>query len=87
MHAWREVAKSFFLTLFSVKDRELLRTHVNGISGSLGRSFKPGSARLTLGEHAISRSIREVAPGRSMMTMYVPKGQLILPEAEERLAL
>jgi hypothetical protein len=80
--------KTYFdYTLFSVKDRELLRTCVNGISGSLGRSFRPGGARLTLGEHAISRRIREVAPGRSMMTMYVPRGQLILPEAEERLAL
>ena len=72
---------------FSVKDRELLRTQVNGISGSLGRSFKPGGARLTLGDHALSRRIREIAPGRSVMTMYVPQGQLILPEAEERLAL
>jgi hypothetical protein len=80
--------KTYFdYTIFSVKDRELLRTHVNGISGSLGRSFKPGGAHLTLGEHPIARRIREVAPGRSMMTMYVPKGQLILPEAEERLAL
>ncbi|MEW6555331.1 MAG: acetoacetate decarboxylase family protein [Actinomycetota bacterium] len=80
--------KTYFdYTLFSVKERELLRTQVNGIAASLGRSFRPGGARLTLGEHAISRRIREVAPGRSMMTMYVPRSQLILPEAEERLAL
>jgi hypothetical protein len=80
--------KTYFdYTVYSVKDSELLRTHVKGISGSLGRSFKPGGARLTLGEHTISRRIREVAPGRSIMTMYVPGGQLILPEAEERLAL
>lgn len=80
--------KTYFdYTLFSVKERELLRTHVDGISGSLGRSFKPGGGRLTLGEHSLSRHIREIAPGRSVMTMYVPRGQLILPEAQERLAL
>jgi hypothetical protein len=80
--------KTYFdFTIFSVKDRELLRTNVNGMSESLGRSFKPGGASLTLGEHPISRQIREVAPGRSIQTMYIPKGQLILPEAEEELAL
>jgi hypothetical protein len=80
--------KTYFdYTLFSVKDRELLRTHMDGISGSMGRSFKPGSASLALGEHTISRRIREVAPGKSMMTMYIPRGQMILPEAEESLAL
>jgi len=80
--------KTYFdYTIFSVKDRELLRTHVNGISSSLGRSFKPGGARLTLGDHALSRRIREIAPGRSMQTLYIPRGQLILPEAEEGLAL
>jgi hypothetical protein len=80
--------KTFFdYTLYSVKDGELLRTQVRGISGSYGRSFKPGAAHLSLGEHSLSRSIREIAPGRSMMTMYIPGGQLILPEAEERLPL
>ncbi len=80
--------KTYFdYTFFSVKGNELLRTHINGISASLGRSFLPGGARLTLGDHDLSRRIREIAPGRSMMTMYVPQGQLILPEAEERLAL
>ncbi len=80
--------KTYFdYTVFSVKDRELLRTPVSGISGGLGRSFRPGGARLALGEHELSRRIREIAPGRSVMTLYVPKGKLILPEAEERLAL
>jgi len=80
--------KTYFdYTIFSVKDRELLRTNVNGISSSLGRSFRPGGAHLTLGEHHISRRIREIAPGRSMQTLYIPRGQLILPEAEESLAL
>jgi hypothetical protein len=80
--------KTYFdYTIFSVKDRELLRTHVNGISGNLGRSFMPGAAHLTLGDHALSRRIREIAPGKSMQTLYVAKGQLILPEAEERLSL
>jgi hypothetical protein len=80
--------KTYFdYTIFSVKDRELLQTHVSGVSDALGRSFKPGAARLTLGEHEISRQIREVAPGKSILTMYIPKQQLILPEAQERLAL
>ena len=80
--------KTYFdYTIFSVKDRELLQTHVNGLSESLGRSFKPGAARLTLGEHPISRQIREVAPGRSVQTMYIPKGQFILPEAQDHLPL
>jgi hypothetical protein len=80
--------KTYFdYTIFSVKDRELLRTHVDGISSNLGRSFKPGAARLTLGDHAMSRRIREIAPGKSMQTLYIPKGQLLLPEAEERMAL
>ena len=45
--------KTYFdFTTFSVKDRDLLRTHIDGISGSLGRSFKPGGARRTqLGNH------------------------------------
>lgn len=80
--------KTYFdYTFYSVKDNELLRTRINGISDSLGRSFRPGGARLVLGDHALSRRIREIAPGRSLMTMYVPQGQLILPEAEERLPL
>jgi hypothetical protein len=80
--------KTYFdYTIFSEKDGELLRTHVNGISSSLGRSFKPGGASLTLGDHTLSRSLREVAPGMSIMTMYIPKGQLILPEAEEHMPL
>ncbi len=80
--------KTYFdYTTFSVKDRELLRTHVNGISSSLGRSFRPGGAHLTLGEHQLSRRIREIAPGRSVQTLYIPHGQIILPEAEESLAL
>jgi len=80
--------KTYFdYTIFSEKDGELLRTHVNGISSSLGRSFVPGRARLELGDHPLSRRIREIAPGKSVQTLFVPKGQLILPEAEERLAL
>jgi len=80
--------KTYFdYTIFSVKDRDLLRTHVSGISETLGRSFRPGTARLTLGEHPVSRRIREVAPGKSVLTMYIPQAQLILPEAQERLAL
>jgi hypothetical protein len=80
--------KTYFdYTIFSVRERELLRTRVTGISGSLGRSFRPGSANLTLGGHAMSRRIREIAPGKSMQTLYIPKAQLILPEAEERLPL
>ena len=46
-----------------------------------------GLPHIGRGDHELSRRIREIAPGRSMMTMYVPKGQLILPEAEEKLAL
>jgi len=80
--------KTYFdYTIFSVKERELLRTHVNGISSNLGRSFRPGRAHLTLGEHALSRRIREIAPGRSVQTLYIPRGQMVLPEAEESLAL
>lgn len=80
--------KSFFdYVLYSVKDQELLRTHVDGISGSMGTSFRPGAARLELGEHPLSRKIREVAPGKSIQTLYVPEGKMILPQAEERLAL
>ncbi len=80
--------KTYFdFTMFSVKDNELLRTHVQGISPSLGRSFRPGGASLVLGEHPLCREIREVAPGKAMMTIYLPKGQLILPEAQERMPL
>ena len=46
----------------SVKDRDLLRTHIDGISGSLGRAA--GRRPLTLGDHELSRRIREIAPGR-----------------------
>ncbi|MDY6794004.1 MAG: acetoacetate decarboxylase family protein [Actinomycetota bacterium] len=77
----------FDYTIFSVKDRELLQTHVNGISDALGRNVMPGKAGLVLGEHPISRQIREVAPGKSVLTLYIPKGQLILPEANARLPL
>jgi hypothetical protein len=84
----RARTKTYFdYTIFSVKDRELLQTHVSGISDALGRSFKPGSARLTLGEHPISRQIREVVPGKNILSMYVPRQQLILPEAEDHLPL
>lgn len=80
--------KTYFdYNTFSVKDRSLLRTHVSGISSSLGRSFRPGAAALSLGDHPLSRQIREVAPGKSIQTLYVPSGQLILPEAEESLPL
>ena len=80
--------KTYFdYTLFSVKGGELLRTHVQGISDALNRSFRPGAARLTLGDHDLSRRIREVAPGKSMQTLYIPRGQLILPEAEEHMPL
>ena len=80
--------KTYFdFIMFSEKGRELLRTHTNGISSSLGRSFKPGGAKLTLGDHTLSRRIREVAPGMSVHTLYIPKGQLILPEAEEHMPL
>lgn len=80
--------KTYFdYTIYSVKDGELLRTRVDGISGGLGRSFRPGRARLEVGEHPLSRRLREIAPGKSVQTLYVPQGQLILPEAEERLPL
>jgi hypothetical protein len=80
--------KSYFdYTLYSVRGEDLLRTRVDGLSGSLGRSFLPGAASLELGDHSLSRKIREVAPGKSVLTLYMPAGQMILPEAGERLAL
>ncbi len=80
--------KTYFdLNTYSVKDRELLFTSIRGISSSLGRSFLPGTARITLGEHEISRRIREIAPGKSIHSLYIPRARMLLPEAEKRLAL
>ncbi len=80
--------KTYFdLNTYTVKDRELLFTSIQGISGSLGRSFIPGTAQLLLGEHELSRKIREIAPGKSIHSLYVPRARMILPEAERRLAL
>ncbi len=80
--------KTYFdCAFFSPQGRALLRTRADGISGSLGRGFRPGGARLTLGDNDLSHRIREIAPGRSVMTMYVPRGRMLLPEAEERLPL
>lgn len=80
--------KSYFdLGTYSVKDDELLFTPVRGLSGAIGRSFLPGTATLSLGEHPLSRSIREVAPGKSIQTLYLPKAQIILPQVEKRFSL
>ncbi len=80
--------KSYFdLNTYSLKGDELLYTSIKGISDSLGRSFRPGTAALSLGEHPISRTIREIAPGKSVQSMYIPRAQLLLPEAERRLTL
>lgn len=80
--------KTYFdLNTYTVKDRELLFTSIQGISGSLGRSFAPGTAQLLLGEHGLSRKVREIAPGRSIQSLYIPRARMILPEAERRLAL
>jgi hypothetical protein len=80
--------KTYFdLNTYTVKDRELFFTSIKGLSGSMGRSFRPGAASLTLGEHPLSRKIREVAPGKSIQTLYIPHAQTILPEAESHLAL
>ncbi|MBC7253352.1 MAG: acetoacetate decarboxylase family protein [Actinobacteria bacterium] len=80
--------KTYFdLNTYTVKDRELLLTPIRGISTSLGRSFIPGTARIALGEHGISRKIREIAPGKSIHSLYIPRARMLLPEAERRLAL
>lgn len=80
--------KTYFdLNTYSVKGNDLLYTSVKGISGSLGRSFRPGTATLTLGEHPVSRTMREIAPGKSIQSMYIPRAQVLLPEAERRLSL
>lgn len=80
--------KTYFdFNTYTVKDRELLFTPLRGMSSSLGRSFLPGTARMTLGEHEISRKIREIAPGKSVHSLYIPRAQMLLPEAEMRLAL
>jgi len=80
--------KTYFdFVIYSEKDGELLMTRVDGVSSSLGRSFRPGAARLELGDHPLSRKIREVAPGTCVQTLYIPQAQMILPEAEGHLAL
>lgn len=80
--------KSYFdINTYTVKGEELLFTSIKGISSSLGRSFIPGTARLTLGEHSLSRKIREMAPGKSVHSLYIPRAKTILPEAEMRLTL
>lgn len=80
--------KTYFdLNTFTVKGRELLFTAIKGVSTSLGRSFLPGTAELTLGEHNLSRKIREIAPGKSIHSLYIPKARTILPEAEMHLTL
>jgi hypothetical protein len=77
--------KTYFdLNTWTVKDDELLFTCIKGISSSLGRTFTPGRARLELGEdHPVSRTIREIAPGRSVHALYIPGAKIILPEAEQ----
>ncbi len=80
--------KTYFdFNTYTVKDRELLFTSIRGLSTSLGRSFLPGTARMTLGEHEISRKIREIAPGKSIHSLYIPRARMLLPEAEQRLPL
>lgn len=80
----RPKVKSYFdFNTYTVKGDDLLFTQVRGISGNIGKSYLPGSARLSLGEHPLSRQIREVAPGTSLQTLYIPQGQLLLPEAEK----
>lgn len=80
--------KTYFdLNTYSVKGEDLIYTSVKGISNSLGRSFRPGTASLSLGEHPLSRSMREIAPGKSIQSMYIPRAQVLLPEAERRLPL
>jgi hypothetical protein len=80
--------KTYFdYIIYSEKDGRLLMTRVDGLSSSLGRSFRPGTARLELGDHPLSRLIREMAPGKSMQTLYIPRSQMILPQAEAHLDL
>ncbi|MBC7248286.1 MAG: acetoacetate decarboxylase family protein [Actinobacteria bacterium] len=80
--------KTYFdLNTYSVKGDDLLYTSVKGISSSLGRSFRPGTASLILGEHPVSRTLRDIAPGRSIQSMYIPRAQVLLPEADKRLPL
>lgn len=80
--------KTYFdISTYTVKDRELLFTPIRGVSTSLGRSFLPSTARIILGEHEISRKIREIAPGKSLHSLYIPRAKIVLPEAEQHLAL
>ncbi len=80
--------KSYFdLNTYTEKDDKLLLTRSRGLSGEIGKSYMPGTASLSLGEHPLSRQIREVAPGKSIMTLYIPKGQLLLPEHEKSFPL
>jgi Acetoacetate decarboxylase (ADC) len=80
--------KSYFdFNTYTEKDGELLLTRARGLSGAIGKSYKPGTATLSLGEHALSRQIREVAPGKSVQTLYMAKGQLMLPESEKSFPL
>ncbi|OFW58020.1 MAG: hypothetical protein A2V52_07855 [Actinobacteria bacterium RBG_19FT_COMBO_54_7] len=80
--------KSYFdIKPYTVKDDRLLFTEIKGLSGGVGRSFLPGTANLSLGEHPLSRQIREVAPGKNMNTIYIPHGQMVLPEPDKSLPL
>lgn len=80
--------KSYFdFKTYTIKDDQLLLTETKGLSGGIGRSFLPGTASLSLGEHPLSRQIREVAPGKSIQTIYIPNGQILLPEAEKSFPL
>lgn len=72
------------LNSYTVKDGNILWTPVRGISTGLGRSFKPGTTHLELGDHPLAAQIGDLGISkRSATSLYIPNLQTILPAAEK----
>lgn len=72
------------LNSYTVKDGNILWTPVRGISTGLGRSFKPGTVHLELGDHPLAAQIGDLGISkRSATSLYIPNLQTILPAAEK----
>lgn len=77
----------FNYDMFTELNGEILRTPVKGHSDAFGLSMMPGGAQLHMGKHPLAQTIAELKPGMSLQTIFMPDGQLILPEPKEHLLM
>lgn len=70
---------------YTILGSEILWTTINGFSGGMARSFRPGASKLELGNHPLADLIRELGlSSRALMALYIPELQATLPAAEKR---